>query len=68
MAWPNVFAVLLGAQVGITALIQVLTFNLGSYAPVFLVVGGALFLYGEATRPRGIGQVALAFGVFSFLP
>lgn len=66
VAWPNVFAVLLGAQVGITALIQVLTFNLGSYAPVFLVVGGALFLYGEATRPRGIGQVALAFGFLLF--
>ncbi|MCC5841278.1 MAG: Na/Pi cotransporter family protein [Opitutales bacterium] len=66
VAWPQVFAVLLGAQVGITALIQVLTFNLGSYAPVFLVMGGALFLYGDAARPRGVGQVTLVFGFLLF--
>lgn len=62
VAWENVLAVLLGAQLGTTALIQVLSFDLQAYAGLFIAVGAALFLYVEATRPRGVGQSLLAFG------
>lgn len=62
VAWSRVLAVLMGAQVGITVLVQVLTFNLTEYAPVFLAVGGMLFLFVETPRVRGFGQSALAFG------
>ncbi len=62
VAWENVLAVLLGAQLGTTALIQVLSFDLQAFAGVFIAVGAALFLYVEAPRPRGIGQALLAFG------
>lgn len=62
VAWSRVLAVLMGAQVGITVLVQVLTFNLTEYAPVFLAAGGLLFLFVETPRLRGFGQSALAFG------
>lgn len=62
VAWANVFSVLLGAQVGITVLIQVLSLNLGAYASVFLVTGGFCFLFVNIDRLRGLGQSVLAFG------
>lgn len=62
VAWENVLAVLLGAQLGTTALIQILSFDLRAYTGFFIAVGAALFLYVEATRPRGVGQSLLAFG------
>lgn len=61
VAWPNVLSVLLGAQVGITALIQFLSLNLYTFAPLFLLAGGLLFLYSGSLRLKGLGQVALAF-------
>jgi len=63
MPWPNVLAVLLGAQLGITVLIQVLSFNLQEYAGLFLAVGGGLFLFVERSGPKGIGQALLAFAL-----
>ena len=63
MPWPNVLAVLLGAQLGITVLIQVLSFNLQDYAGAFLAVGGVLFLFVERSQPKGIGQALLAFAL-----
>ncbi|MCC5863030.1 MAG: Na/Pi cotransporter family protein [Gammaproteobacteria bacterium] len=62
VTWENVLAVLLGAQLGTTALIQVLSFDLRAYAGLFIAAGAALFLYVEEQRPRGIGQALLAFG------
>ncbi|WP_019021495.1 Na/Pi cotransporter family protein [Thioalkalivibrio sp. ALE23] len=62
VAWENVLAVLLGAQLGTTALIQVLSFDLQAFAGLFVAAGAILFLYVEAPRPRGIGQALLAFG------
>ena len=62
VAWPHVYSVLLGAQVGITVLIQVLSLNLGAYASIFLVTGGFCFLFINRDRLRGLGQSVLAFG------
>lgn len=60
--WPNILAILLGAQVGITVLVQILTLPLGDWAMLFLVFGGFLFLFVEQPVPRGGGQILLAFG------
>lgn len=60
--WATVFALLLGAQVGITALVTLLSFQITSLAGGFLAVGGGLFLFLNAPKPRGIGQILLAFG------
>lgn len=59
--WPNVLAVLLGAQLGITALVQVLSFNLQDYAGLLLAIGGVMFMFVERPRPKGVGQALLAF-------
>ena len=59
--WRNVLAVLLGAQLGITVLIQVLAFNLQDYAGLLLAIGGSLFLFVERSKPKGFGQALLAF-------
>ncbi len=62
VTWENVLAVLLGAQLGTTALIQVLSFDLRAYAGLFIALGAGLFLYVETQRTRGVGQALLAFG------
>ncbi|TVR62388.1 MAG: Na/Pi cotransporter family protein [Gemmatimonadales bacterium] len=64
--WRNVLAVLLGAQLGITVLVQVLAFNLQDYAGLFLAAGGVLYLFVERSRPKGVGQALLALA-FVFL-
>lgn len=64
--WRNVLAVLLGAQLGITVLVQVLAFNLQDYAGLFLALGGALYLFVGSSRPKGVGQALLALA-FVFL-
>ncbi len=59
-SWRNVLAILLGAQLGITVLVQVLAFQIQDYAGLLLAVGGGLFLFVERSRPKGIGQALLA--------
>ncbi|MCH8477759.1 MAG: Na/Pi symporter [Wenzhouxiangella sp.] len=59
-SWRNGLAVLLGAQLGITVLVQVLAFNLQDYAGLLLAIGGGLFLFVERSRPKGVGQALLA--------
>lgn len=61
VAWKNVLAVLLGAQLGTTVLVQMVSFDLQHYIGVFLAVGAGLFLFVESSRPRGVGQALLAF-------
>ncbi|MGY6630691.1 MAG: Na/Pi cotransporter family protein [Wenzhouxiangella sp.] len=58
--WRNVLAVLLGAQLGITVLVQVLSLNLQDHVGILLAVGGILFLFVDRSRPKGIGQAMLA--------
>ncbi|SEP69032.1 phosphate:Na+ symporter [Ectothiorhodospira magna] len=61
VAWKNVLAVLLGAQLGTTVLVQMVSFDLQHYIGLFLAVGAGLFLFVESSRPRGVGQALLAF-------
>ncbi|MBK1735975.1 sodium:phosphate symporter [Halorhodospira abdelmalekii] len=60
--WKNVLAVLLGAQLGTTVLVHVISFSLHDYVGLFVALGAGLFLFVEAGRPRGVGQAVLAFG------
>ncbi|MCC5795440.1 MAG: Na/Pi cotransporter family protein [Chromatiales bacterium] len=62
VTWENVLAVLLGAQLGTTVLVQVLSFDIRSFAGLFVAAGAALFLFVEAPKTRGFGQACLAFG------
>lgn len=58
--------VLLGADIGLTLTVQLLSFKVEELAPLFLVLGVAMFQYWKSPKVRGVGQVLLSFG-FLFL-
>jgi phosphate:Na+ symporter len=55
-------AVTLGANVGTTLIVQVLTFNVAAVAPVFVLSGLIAFNRGK-TRTRDLGRVAIGIGL-----
>ncbi len=62
----RMLAVMLGANVGITITVQLLSFDVYSYAAVFLVLGLVGFQFLTRNVFRGIGQLLLSLG-FIFL-
>ena len=62
----RLLAIVLGANVGITIAVQLLTFRIQAFAGVFIVVGGICHLFMRRGFFRGIGQILLALG-FIFL-
>ena len=59
-------AVMLGANVGTTLIVQVLSFDIGRVAPLFVLVGVVLFRRSFATRTRDLGRVAIGLGLMLF--
>jgi phosphate:Na+ symporter len=59
-------AVMLGANVGTTLIVQLLSFDIGKVAPLFVLVGLVLFRRGTQSRPRDIGRVAIGLGLMLF--
>lgn len=59
----QMLAVVLGANIGITVTVQLLSFHLEKVAGALLVAGGVAFLYLRRPVFRGAGQVLLAFGL-----
>ena len=55
--------VMLGANVGTTLIVQVLSFNIAKVAPLFILVGVVLFRRGGQSRPRDLGRVAIGLGL-----
>jgi phosphate:Na+ symporter len=56
-------AVVLGANVGITVTVQLLTFNLQGFAGLFILIGGIGFLFLSRSLFKGTGQLFLGLGV-----
>lgn len=56
-------AVMLGADVGSTLVVQVMSVNLAALAPVLLVVGVLAFLDGRRARVRQIGRVIVGLAL-----
>ncbi|MGE0626676.1 MAG: Na/Pi cotransporter family protein [Hyphomicrobiaceae bacterium] len=56
-------AVMLGANVGTTLIVQVLTFNVAVVAPIFILVGFIAFKRGGKTRYRDLGRVGIGIGL-----
>jgi phosphate:Na+ symporter len=63
MTLGTAIAVMLGANVGTTLIVQVLTFNIAALAPVLVLVGLIAFKRGRATRVRDIGRVIIGLGL-----
>ena len=56
-------AVMLGANVGTTLIVQILAFNVAAIAPAFLVFGVLLFRRARQTRTRDLGRVAIGLAL-----
>jgi phosphate:Na+ symporter len=62
----RMLAVVLGANVGLTVIVQLITFDLQNFAGAFIVAGGIGFLFLQRAIFRGTGQIFLGLG-FIFL-
>ena len=56
-------AIMLGANVGTTLIVQVLSFNVSAVAPVLFLVGVTAFKRSGQTRTRDLGRVAIGVGL-----
>ena len=56
-------AIMLGANVGTTLIVQVLSFNVSAAAPFLFVIGLVAFRSGGRTRLKDMGRVAIGLGL-----
>jgi phosphate:Na+ symporter len=56
-------AVMLGANVGTTLIVQVLSFDVAAVAPALILIGVLLFRRAGATRTRDLGRVSIGLGL-----
>ncbi|UGX98199.1 Na/Pi cotransporter family protein [Bradyrhizobium barranii subsp. barranii] len=56
-------AIMLGANVGTTLIVQVLSFNIAAVAPVLFVLGLVAFRSGPRSRIKDIGRVFIGLGL-----
>jgi hypothetical protein len=56
-------AIMLGANIGTTLIVQALSFNVSAVAPILFLVGLIAFKQGRQTRTRDLGRVAIGLGL-----
>ena len=56
-------AIMLGANVGTTLIVQVLSFNIAAAAPVLFVLGLVAFRSGARSRIKDLGRVSIGLGL-----
>src|ERR1700710_2209469 len=56
-------AIMLGANVGTTLIVQVLSFNVAAAAPVLFILGLLAFRGGARSRIKDLGRVAIGLGL-----
>jgi phosphate:Na+ symporter len=56
-------AIMLGANVGTTLIVQALSFNIAAVAPVLFVLGLVAFRSGPRSRIKDIGRIAIGLGL-----
>jgi phosphate:Na+ symporter len=56
-------AVMLGANVGTTLIVQALSFDVSRVAPLLFLIGIILFRRQSSSRPRDLGRVAIGLGL-----
>src|SRR6476660_8572392 len=56
-------AIMLGANVGTTLIVQVLSFNIAAVAPVLFVLGLVAFRSGPRSRIKDVGRVCIGLGL-----
>src|SRR4029077_20600185 len=61
-----VLAVMLGANLGTTLIVKMLSFDVSRLAALFVLIGVVLFRRGTLSRPRDLGRVAIGLGLMLF--
>src|SRR5882672_8029280 len=56
-------ALMLGANVGTTLIVQILSFNVAAAAPILFIIGLVAFRSGARTRVKDLGRVAIGLGL-----
>jgi phosphate:Na+ symporter len=56
-------AIMLGANVGTTLIVQILSFNISAVAPVLFILGLVAFRGGGRSRLKDLGRVAIGLGL-----
>jgi len=56
-------AIMLGANVGTTLIVQILSFNIAAVAPVLFIVGLVSFRSGARSRIKDVGRVFIGLGL-----
>jgi phosphate:Na+ symporter len=56
-------AIMLGANVGTTLIVQLLSFNISAVAPVLLLIGVVIFRVGNSSLTRAIGRISIGLGL-----
>ena len=56
-------AIMLGANVGTTLIVQILSFNIAAVAPVLFILGLVAFRSGARSRIKDIGRVSIGLGL-----
>jgi phosphate:Na+ symporter len=56
-------AIMLGANVGTTLIVQILSFNVSAVAPVLFIIGLAAFRVGPRSRIKDLGRVSIGLGL-----
>jgi phosphate:Na+ symporter len=56
-------AIMLGANVGTTLIVQILSFNISAVAPILFIIGLVAFRSGARSRIKDIGRVAIGLGL-----
>lgn len=56
-------AIMLGANVGTTLIVQLLSFNISAAAPAFLVIGVITFRIGDDSFTRAVGRLIIGLGL-----
>lgn len=59
-------AVMLGANVGTTLIVQALSFDISHVAPILVLFGVVMFRKGTSARTRDFGRVAIGLGLMLF--
>jgi phosphate:Na+ symporter len=66
MTLPQAMAVVLGADIGTTLTVQLISFRLSGYALAIVALGFALRFVARKRRTRSLGEVVLGFGLLFF--
>ena len=63
MSLPQAIGVIMGANIGTTVTAQLIAFDIGDYALLFVALGALPYLFSKRKGQRYLGQVLVGFGL-----